>query len=109
MLAELCILSLHYLVYSWSQTTQLTYLLYIGNHAQRGIGHHMYGASIRDVSCDKLHVTFANTQGKPLCLLKHEKVDEYTGIIFDPGFSETLSSVSWVPHRVCLCDPNGKP
>ena len=24
---------------------------FIGNHAQRGVGHHMYGASVRDISC----------------------------------------------------------
>ena len=31
---------------------------FIGNHAQRGVGHHMYGASIRDLSCGGEHTSY---------------------------------------------------
>ena len=28
-----------------------------GNHAQHGVGHHMYGASVRAALCDRIHIS----------------------------------------------------
>ena len=77
---------------------------FTGNYAQRGVGHHMYGASIRDRSCSAYFITFVNKQGKPHC-----PGNDHDDISFDPGLNETLSPVSSAPQRVCLCDSNGKP
>ena len=38
------------------------------NYAQHGVGHHMYGASVRDRSCSVHFVDFVNKQGKPQSL-----------------------------------------
>ena len=81
---------------------------FTGNYAQRGVGHHMYGVSVRDKSCSAGYITLVNKQGKPHCLDKDS--DGYVNIFsFDPGLNETLSPVSSAPQRVCLCDSNGKP
>ena len=81
---------------------------FIRNHAQRGVGHHMYGASVRDRSCNAYYISYVNEQGKPHCLDKDS--DGYVNIFsFDSGLNETLSPVSSAPQRVCLCDSNGKP
>ena len=82
---------------------------FTGNLAQKGVGHHMYGASVHDGSCASLFMHLVNEQGKPLCFLQDEKAEGYAIISFDPGLSDTLSPVSSVPQRVCLCDSNGKP
>ena len=84
---------------------------FIGNHAIRLIGHHMYGTSVRDAKCDKQHITeLANKQGKPYCWHHDEKADGHINISFiHPRLNETLSPVSSAPQRVCLCDSNGKP
>ena len=85
---------------------------FIGNSAKpRGIGQHMYGASIRDFKCDSKHVQLVNKQGKPYCWLANEgeKIHRHVHISFNPGPSEILSPVSSVPLRVCLCDSYGKP
>ena len=73
------------------------------------VGHHMYGASVRDGSCSRDKIIFVNRQGKPHCFYIDEEPKEYVNIAFDPGLSETLSPVSSAPQRVCLCDSNGKP
>ena len=78
-----------------------------GNHAIDGVGHHMYGASVRDATCDTMHIHLANKQGKPHCWYKNEVPDGYVSISFDPSQNETLSPVSSTPQRVCLCDSNG--
>ena len=84
-----------------------------GNHAIDGVGHHMYGASVRDGTCDKMHMHLANKQGKPQCWYNSEVHDGYINISFDPGLNETLSisPVFSAPQCVCLCDSNinGKP
>ena len=83
---------------------------FTGNYAQRGVGHHMYGASIRDDSCSQGLISFVNEQGKPHCFGEFDAPDGYINIFsFDPGLNETLSPVSSAPQRVCLCDSNGKP
>ena len=82
---------------------------FTGNYAQCGVGHHMYGASIRDTSCSSEEIKFVNGQGKPHCSYIFEKPKRYVDISFDPGLNETLSPVSSAPQRVCLCDSNGKP
>ena len=80
-----------------------------GNHAERGVGHHMYGASVRAALCDGIHISLANKHGKPHCWHEYEVPDGYVNISFDPNLNETLSPVSSAPQRVCLCDSNGKP
>ena len=83
---------------------------FTGNHAQHGVGHHMYGASVRDYnSCIRGFISFVNKQGKPHCFDPDEGPYHELNISFDPGFNETLSPVSSAPQRVCLCDSNGKP
>ena len=85
---------------------------FIGNHANSGIGHHMYGTSIRSDKCDRWHTTLVNAQGLPYCRLNREKSQnlKHVGMYFvDPGLNETLSTVSSAPQRVCLCDSNGQP
>ena len=82
---------------------------FIGNYAQRGVGHHMYGASIRDISCSKEIIIYLNGQGKPHCSNHLGGLHGELNISFDPGLNETLSPVSSAPQRVCLCDSNGKP
>ena len=82
---------------------------FTGNNAQRGVGHHMYGASVRDDSCSSGPIYFVNEQGKPHCFYHSEKSDGYVNISFDPGLNKTLSPVSSAPQCVCLCDSNGKP
>ena len=83
---------------------------FTGNYAQRGIGHHMYGASIRDKSCNAYVIGFLNKQGKPHCSDPHESVVHgELSISLNPGLNEILSPVSSAPQRVCLYDSNGKP
>ena len=85
---------------------------FTGNYAQHSVGHHMYGASviIWDSSCSVDFISFLNEQGKPHCFGHVDRLDGYVNIFsFDPGLNETLSPVSSAPHRVCLCDSNGKP
>ena len=79
---------------------------FTGNHARYGVGHHMYGASVRDISCAQAFISYVNEQGKPHCFGEFDAPDN---VFFDPGFNETLSPVSSAPQRVCLCDSNGKP
>ena len=82
---------------------------FIGNYAQHGVGHHMYGASVRDTSCSAQYIEFLNEQEKPHCLFLGENSHHELSISFVPGLNETLSPVSSAPQRVCLCDSNGKP
>ena len=82
---------------------------FTGNYAQRGVGHHMYGASVRDTSCSAQFIELLNEQGKPHCLFPSENSYHELNISFDPDLNETLSPVSSAPQRVCLCDSNGKP
>ena len=85
---------------------------FTGNYAQRGIGHHMYGASVRDDSCSAQFITLVNKQGKAHCSIPDKDSDGYVKLnifSFDPDLNETLSPVSSAPQRVCLCDSNGKP
>ena len=84
-------------------------LSFIGNNANRSIGHHMYGTSVRYRLCDRTHIYLANKQGKPYCRHQAETTLEHINISFHPGLNETLSPVSSDPWRVCLCDSNGKP
>ena len=82
---------------------------FTGNYAQRGVGHHMYGASVRDYTCARKFISFVNKQGKPHCFHPDNGLYHELNISFDPGLNETLSPVSSAPQRVCLCDSNGKP
>ena len=82
---------------------------FVRNYAQRGVGHHMYGASVRDRSCSRGTIISVNGQGKPHCSYTHNEPEGYVNISFDPGLNEILSPVSSDPQRVCLCDSNGKP
>ena len=84
-------------------------LSFIGNHAHRSVGHHMYGTSARDGKCDEEHVRLANKQGKPYCWHQYQRAHEHINISFYPGRNEIVSPVSSAPWRVCLCDSNGKP
>ena len=84
-------------------------LSFIGNHANRSIGDHMYGTSVRYEKCDHEHTQYANKQGKPYCRYQYDNAHEHINISFHPGLNETLSPVSSNPWRVCLCDSNGKP
>ena len=84
-------------------------LSFIGNYANRSIGHHMYGTSVRDQKCNKWNVQLANKQGKPYCRQQTETAHKYVNISLHPGLNETLSPISSAPWRVCLCDSNGKP
>ena len=93
-----------FMITDYSATISFT-----GNHAQRGVGHHMYGASVRDVSCTQGLISFMNEQGKPHCFFQGEEPNGYVNISFYPGLNNTLSPVSSAPQRVCLCDSNGKP
>ena len=76
---------------------------FTGNYAQRGVGHYMYGASVRDISCSAFFISFVNEQGKPHCFLPYEGSYRELNISFDPGFDETLSPVSSAPQRVHAC------
>ena len=80
---------------------------FIRNYAQHRIGHHIYGASVRDYSCNAYFISFVNEQGPTSHCFGPG--NEHNSISFDPGFNETLSPVSSAPQRVCLCDSNGKP
>ena len=83
---------------------------FIGNSAQHSVGHHMYGASVRDYSCSIDFIALVNKQGKPHCFYPDEDSSyRELNISFDPGLNKTLSPVSSAPQRVCLCDSNGKP
>ena len=82
---------------------------FTGNYAQCGIGHHMYGASVRDYTCSRRFISFVNKQGKPHCYHPGFGLYHKPNISFDPDLNETLSPVSSAPQRVCLCDSNGKP
>ena len=84
-------------------------LSFIGNYANRSIGHHMYGTSVRDYRCAELRIQLANKHGKPYCRYKVDTAYEHINISFHPSLNETLSPVSSAPWRVCLCDSNGKP
>ena len=93
-------------------TDYSTKISFTGNYAQRGVGHHMYGASIRDDSCSIESIIFVNKQGKPHRFYHDDKPDSsgYVKIFsLDPGLNKILSPVSSAPQRVCLCDSNGKP
>ena len=80
------------------------------NYAVRGVGRHMYGASIRDfISCTSGFISVVNEQGKPHCFIPDEDPYHELNISFDPDLNDTLSPVSSAPQRVCLCDSNGKP
>ena len=64
---------------------------FTGNSAQRGVGHHMYRASVRDVTCDGFHTNLANDQGKSHCWHYYEEADGYISILIaEPGLNETL-------------------
>ena len=84
-----------------------------GNRAQFGVGHHMYGTSVRSDRCDHNHMLqyLLNELSKRYCIHRNDKYDKHNiiNISFDPGLNETLSPVSSAPKRVCLCDSNGKP
>ena len=76
---------------------------FTGNHAERGIGHHMYGASVRGYSCSIEFIAFVNGQGKPHCFYLDDKPDGYVSISFDPGLNKILSMM--LPGRLlCLCE-----
>ena len=109
MLVEQCILCLHILVAIFMITDYSAKISFVRNYAQRGIGHHMYGASVRDKSCFRGFIGFLNEQGKPHCFLPYDGPYCELNISFDPGLNKTLSPVSSAPQRVCLCDSNGKP
>ena len=79
---------------------------FTGNYAQRGVGHHMYGVSIRDISG---FIRLVNKHGKPHCFDPDEGPYHELNISFDPGLNETLSPASSAPQCVCLYDSNGKP
>ena len=84
---------------------------FIGNHANQGVGHHMYGTSTKNCTCDELHIA-AYKQRKPHSWHQNENPDGYINISFsNPHLhvNEILSPVSSAPQRVCLCDSNGKP
>ena len=82
---------------------------FTGNHANRSIGHHMYGTSVRDYKCDQQNLELAHQQTKSYCWYSIDAIHKHINISFDPGLNETLSPVSSAPQRVCLCDSNGKP
>ena len=83
-------------------------ITFIRNSALRGVGHHMYGASVRDDSCSNF-LMFVNEQGKPHCFHLFDEPDGYVNISFDPDLNKILSPISSAPQRVCLCDSNDKP
>ena len=81
---------------------------FIENNAKRSVGHHIYGSSMRYAKCDTEHMLLANNLNgrKPYCWHMHETVTKHINLTFKP---ETLSSVSSVPWRVCLCGSNNRP
>ena len=81
---------------------------FIENNAKRSVGHHIYGSSMRYAKCDTDHMLLANNLngGKPYCWHMYETVSKHINLVFKP---ETLSPVSSVPWRVCLCDSNDRP
>ena len=79
---------------------------FIGNHAGQGIGHHMYGTSVRDDRCD--HMFMSQVKGKPYCV-QNKTTSNLINITLHPDLDEVLSPVSSTPWRVCLCDSNGRP
>ena len=87
-------------------TSYTAFISFSGNHANRNIGHHMYGASVRTDKCDKSHISFTS---KPYCSHQHEHAHKHINISFDPGLKDTPSPVSSAPQRVCLCDSSGRP
>ena len=82
---------------------------FVANHADHGVGHHMYGTSVRSRRCDQQSIEVANKQGKPYCLLQGNESNEYVNFSLDPNQNETRSPISSAPQRVCLCDTIGKP
>ena len=82
---------------------------FIGNSANRHIGDHIYGTSIRNSKCDFTHISRSKAQGVPYCLYTYQKSINPVNMYFPPGLNETLSPVSSDPWRVCLCDSNGQP
>ena len=90
-------------------TNSSSAISFIGNNAKIGIGHHMYGTSARYSKCDAQHLVKRPLEyGIPYCLHKGDTL-KHINISFQPNLNETLSPVSSVPWRVCLCDSNGKP
>ena len=85
-----------------------TEISFIENSANRSVGHHIYGSSIRSSKCDKRHILLDNERGKPYCLHQSESY-EHINFSFKPALNQTLSSISSFPWRVCLCDSNGRP
>ena len=65
-------------------------VLFKENLAKEGVGMHIYGASVKSISCMQ-----------DLC---EKKIVSYT-----PSLNNSLSPVSSNPKRICLCDLNGKP
>ena len=39
-------------------------MYFVENSAQQGVGHHMYGASVKSHKCDTKHISLVNAQGK---------------------------------------------
>ena len=78
------------------------------NTADRRVGHHIYGSSVRSSKCDKVHILLDNKPSKPYCLHRNEFY-EHINFSFTPALNQTLSPVSSAPWRVCLCDSNSRP
>ena len=83
---------------------------FIGNNAKRSVGHHIYGSSMRSAKCDRVQVIFTNRRGKPYCWhWDKNNISQHINLVFQPDLNQTLSPVSSVPWRVCLCDSNDRP
>ena len=81
---------------------------FVRNSASRGIGHHVYGTSIRSGKCDHSHIHGTMSQGIPYCYHYYQPSDNRANISFlMPRLNETLSPVSSSPLRVCFCDSDG--
>jgi hypothetical protein len=79
------------------------------NSANRSVGQHIYGSSIRSSKCDKMHILLLdNERGKPYCLHRNESY-EHINFSFKPALNQTISPISSSPWRVCLCDSNSRP
>ena len=78
-------------------TNKSAEISFVGNSANRGIGHHIYGTSTRNSKCDFTYIHATKAQGVPYCFHKFQIDSTYINISFHPDLSDNLSPVSSAP------------